>query len=110
MPSEPYQKQATQSPHPPLLDELSPEQWAMWRRHPVTALVLERYLPDFRAELERATLDGWMSGQLTLAHEQQCRGHLLGARQMENLSLELIRVFYGMEGRADDVPKRGNFW
>lgn len=84
---------------PEILRELTRQQWGEWKRHPVTALVLERYLPDFRRVLSEQTLQGWLDGRATLQHEQQARGHILGAMQMEGLSLDLLLTFYGIERR-----------
>lgn len=81
---------------PTLLWELSPEQWALWRRHPVTALLLDRYLPDMRAALERQVLNAWTSGQLSLNAEQEARGHLLASHMVEGLTLDHVREFYGV--------------
>jgi len=91
-----YQRAPDQREVPPLLHELSPEQWNLWRHHPITELLLTRYLPDFRRGLERQTINGWMAGLLSLANEQEARGYLLTAHMIENLSLEHLRVFYGM--------------
>ena len=83
--------------------KLTPEQWALWRRHPISVLVLHHYLPDFRAALERQAMNGWMVGTLTLQAEQEARGYLLTAHMVENLSLEAVRTFYGVE---DEKAKR----
>lgn len=82
-----------------MLDELGPEQFAQWKRHPVTAMVLERYLPDLRTAMERETLDAWLNGNLSLVQEQQVKGTLLGAYLLETLSLDKVRVFYGLEAK-----------
>lgn len=79
---------------PPLLRELTPEQWALWKRHPVTALVMERYLPDFRRSMEQQVLHNWLDGHLTLQLEQQARGYILGAYLIEALSLQQVMGFY----------------
>lgn len=68
----------------------------MWKRHPVTQLVFERYLPDFRAGLERQVLDGWLVGQVPVAQLDIFKGHLLGAHQMEALTFDALREFYGV--------------
>ena len=82
---------------PPLLRELSPEQWAMWKRHPVTDLIFGRYLPDFRASLERQILEAWLVNGASLAQQEQGKGHLLGAHQMEAMTLDQLRLFYDLD-------------
>lgn len=114
MPSVPYQPQvritATPEPGqvqvPHLLTELSVEQWALWRRHPVSDLLLARYLPDWRGALERQALDGWIGGKLTLQAEQEARGYLLGAHMIENLALDQVRTFYGLETLRDQEERK----
>ncbi len=64
--------------------------------------MLQRYLPDFRAALERQTLNGWTGGSLTLQAEQEARGYLLTLFLIENLSLDQVRVFYGLDSVADE--------
>ena len=93
---------------PQLLRELSPEQWNLWRHHPVTELLLTRYLPEFRRGLERQTLNGWMAGMLSLANEQEARGYLLTAHMIENLSLDHLRVFYGVAPPQQPIRSRGH--
>lgn len=105
MPLAPFQPQVRamatpepgQEPVPQELAELSAEQWAIWRRHPVSALVMERYLPAFRRALERQTLDTWLAGKLSLQVEQDARGLIHCAQMIEGLGLDHVRVFYGLE-------------
>ena len=113
MPLPPYQpRQPVPAPEtgtprlPPLLHELSPEQWNLWKRHPVTALVLERYLPDFRASLERQILEAWLVNNVSLAQQESVKGHLLGAHQRETLTLDHLRSFYDMPPPGTPGPKR----
>ena len=81
---------------PPELAELTPEQWALWRQHPVSQLLLRRYLPDWRGALERQTLTGWVYGRLSLNAEQEARGYLLAINLIEGLGLNQVREFYGI--------------
>ena len=114
MPLPPYQRpkisldQAAGDPvvAPALLAELGPEQWALWRRHPISALLLQHYLPDFRAALEQQAVNGWLSGNLSLNAEQEARGYLLAAHLIESLSLDQVRAFYGLGDRADEVAAK----
>jgi hypothetical protein len=88
------------------LSELSNEQWSLWLHHPITKVVLQRYLPDFRAALERQTLNAWTGGTLSLQAEQEARGYLLSIFLVENLSLDQVRTFYGMDSYADELQRR----
>ena len=82
---------------PELLADLSPQQFQAWRHHPVTHLLLGRFLPDFRASRLQETTNAWIDGNLKLQDEQVLRGQILGCHFVENLSLEQIRAFYGVE-------------
>lgn len=96
---------------PQVLAELTAEQWALWRHHPVSALLLERYLPDFKQGLERDTLNAWLAGNLKLTGEADARGILHCIEMIVGLSLDQVRVFYGMysfeeEKRRQDAVKQ----
>lgn len=91
---------------PELLKELAPQQWALWKQSPVSQLVFARYLPDFRFELERATMQTWMAGALTLQQEQESRGRLLMLHELENISLPRVQIFYGLQQDEEDAPPR----
>lgn len=69
----------------------------MWLHHPITRIVMQHYLPDFRTALERQTVDAWMNGRTTLKDEQEARGYLLTIALIERLNLDQVRVFYGLE-------------
>lgn len=90
---------------PDLLNELSPEQFALWRRHPVTQLVFDRYMGDFRFTMERDTIDTWMAGRLTLNLELEARGYLLTMHLLQGLSLPMLKTFYGVETPLADPLK-----
>lgn len=92
---------------PPLIYELDAQQWAQWKRHPITALVFEHYLPAFRAALERQVLEGWLVNAVPAAQLDVFKGHLLGAHQMEALSLPQLREFYGLNDAAAAAPSNG---
>jgi hypothetical protein len=81
---------------PKLLDELAPEQFAAWRHHPVTKLVFDHYLVDFRANLERGILNSWLAAKLTLQAEQESKGHILASHMVQSLTLDHILTFYNM--------------
>ena len=92
---------------PPLLAELAPEQFHQWRRHPVTELLLARYLPDFRHSLERIALNGWEAGTLSLQQEQVIRGHILAAAMLTELTLDGVRQFYGLAPWVEAAAAKG---
>ena len=100
-PSTPPQEPATISQEareiPPLLAELSAQQFQEWRRHPVSQLLLERYLPDLRRGLEREAWNAFLSNRLSLVAEQELRGRLLTMVELEQLPLAVVRVFYGLD-------------
>lgn len=95
----------SQTTPPHLLRELTPEQWALWKRHPVTALVFDQYLPHFRELLWAELLGQWLHDNLTLNTEQLKRGMVLMAGQMENLTLGHVRQSFGLEAevKRDDA-------
>ena len=93
---DPHKVQAEGSQVPPLLAELAPEQFAQWRHHPVTKLVLDDYLPHFARAIEAQVLAGWKAGLLSLQVEQQARGYVQGAELMSAVSIAQIRQFYGV--------------
>ena len=77
-----------------LLAELNPQQWALWRQHPVSKVLL-RDLGDYGRELRRRVLEDWEAGRLTLAEEQERRGRLGCLSDVLGLSLDDVREFYG---------------
>jgi hypothetical protein len=44
---------------------------------------------------------------LSLIAEQEARGYLLGAHMVENLTLDHLRVFYGLPAKADEAAAKG---
>jgi hypothetical protein len=89
-------------PPPHLLTELAPEQFNVWRHHPVTRLVFDDYLEALAFRIEVQVLNGWLSGNLTLDLEQEARGRLLAYRLLvQNLNLPIIREEYGLPGTAE---------
>jgi len=81
---------------PQILGELAPEQFAAWRHHPVTKLVFDHYLVDFRANLERGILNSWLAAKLTLQAEQESKGYILASHMVQGLTLDKILAFYNM--------------
>lgn len=81
--------------------ELSTDQFNLWRRHPVTELVLDRYLADFSKTLERGVLEAWLMGNLSLQVEQDARGHIHLIRHVQTMRLQALRAFYSVENEAE---------
>lgn len=91
---------------PELLLELGQAQWAQWLHHPVTDLLLRRFLPDYRRALERHTLDRWTNGHLTLNAEQEARGYLLVMKMIEDLTLDELKRWYLQDAGDPPATKR----
>lgn len=81
---------------PPGLEELTQEQFALWRQHPVSALLLRHFLPDYRKGMIGATVANWVAGRLSLNAEQEARGYILTLDLFETLTVDKIRTFYGL--------------
>lgn len=73
----------------------------MWRRHPITDLVINAYLPMFRDRITAELLGQWLHDNLSLHTEQTKRGQVLMAATIENLTLETVRVMYGLPASGD---------
>lgn len=63
-----------------------------------------RYLPDFGTDLQRAAVNAWLSGRLGLNQDQEVRGRLLAIRELQELSLPMVRLFYGLEMSNEPIP------
>ena len=85
---------------PPLLAELSPQQFQAWRHHPVTRLLLQDYLPAWRAARGKELLNAILGGNADLATQQRVRGEILFSIGLEDLTLDTLRYFWGVEGPA----------
>lgn len=95
-------QQPRQPPH--LLMELAPEQFNIWRHHPVTRLVFDDYLDALVWRIETQILNGWISGNLKLLEEGEARGRILAYRLLvQNLNLPVIREEFGLAGTPNDA-------
>ena len=74
------------------LRELTPQQFQLWRHHPVSQAVL-RFLADWARELRRDVLERWESGT-GLADEHEARGRVLMLREVGELDIGVMREFY----------------
>lgn len=89
-------------PPPHLLTELAPEQFNVWRHHPVTRLVFDDYLDGLAFRIEVQVLNSWLAGNLKLLEEGEARGRLLAYRLLvQNLNLPSIREEFGLPGTAE---------
>lgn len=90
-----------EGPTPPLLDELTPEDWGRWLQHPITAMVLNTYLPAEREMRTRFMLDQWLSGALPLAASEMHRGIMVMSIFMERIRLDDVRAFWHLPAWND---------
>lgn len=100
-----------QPPEPSeVLRDLTPQAFAQWKHHPVTAVYL-KFLEDQAVNFRNAAADLWESGMLDPAsanpnlNANVVRGRLLALRELHSLGLSDIRRFYGLvseEARADE--------
>ncbi len=85
--------------HRDLLLSLSPEDWAKWRHHPITAAFL-LFLQDQRAVWRELAADLVECGALdpTATHEDRnphvIRGKLSAVAQMQQIGIDDIQSFY----------------
>lgn len=86
---------------PPLLLELTPEQFNQWRRHPVSALILEQWLPECQRRSEVDLLNIVMGGNTNPAALSNVRGELLACLLLQTMTLDKIRAAYGLLGWAE---------
>jgi hypothetical protein len=61
---------------------------------------LERYLEDLRHDGEAEVLRVWANSKMTPEYENGMRGALIGAQLMQTLTLDKVRVFYGLDAAA----------
>src|SRR5271168_1350448 len=86
--------QATTPVVPQILAELSPQQFQAWRHHPVTQLLLQDYLPAWRAARGKELLNAILGGSADVPTQQRVRGEILMAIGIEDISLETLRHFW----------------
>jgi hypothetical protein len=87
------------------MQELTAEQWGLWRRHPVTELVLDRYFDDFLADMERRMMAAWLDGKLTLHVELDARGYFHGLRHMQRVTLPVLRQFWNIDPMVEPMRR-----
>lgn len=87
----------TETETPALMLELTADQFGLWRRHPVTELVLDRYFNDFLATLEHGVISSWLAGNLSLQVEQDARGYIHALRHIQALRLGELRQFWSVQ-------------
>lgn len=85
------------------MKDISESDFQIWKHHPVSKIFL-RYLADKRAYLERAALDAWIAGSLSLQMDQTIRGQIIELFELEHISFEAIEAFY-QEQIEDDASK-----
>lgn len=88
--------------HREFFEEMSPEDWARWRHHPVTAAFLH-FLEDQLAVYREAAADMVEFGNIdvTAMHEavnpHVVRGRIATTRELIELKLEVIQEAYREE-------------
>lgn len=82
---------------PELARELTQSQYHQWSHHPISRMLLQDFLPAWRAARGQQALNAWIDGGLTLVNEQVVRGQIMGCFFLENLTLNEIKRFYGLE-------------
>lgn len=75
----------------------SSEEFAFWKHHPVTKVVLQ-FAADYAAAVEQDMVEQWRNGALKLTDEQERRGRVLAYRDINELAFASIENFY----RQDD--------
>lgn len=75
--------------------------WGAWRNSPVT-LAFRKFLTDYADQLEANHLERWRSGSMDLAEENESRGRVAAAREMEGLQFEDLVLFYGPQKQDED--------
>ena len=89
-----------QAPHHPASD-ISPQDWARWRHHPVTRVFLA-FLADFHLKTGQTIPALVESGSLTKPEDLALlRGRLAVMREMHDLDLASVHRFYGIEPPQD---------
>jgi hypothetical protein len=63
-------------------------------------MLLQDFLPAWRRARGQQALNAWIDGGLTLTTEQVVRGQIMGCHFLENLTMEEIKQFYGVETEA----------
>ena len=79
---------------------ITAQEFAAWRHNPVTRLY-RRYLADKREFIERAALDQWLSGALSLQADQTIRGQIIELVELSDLPFEAIYEFYKDQEAVD---------
>jgi uncharacterized phage-associated protein len=87
----------------PAVGEISAHEWAAWRHNPVTKLY-RRYLAEKRAFIERAALDQWISGVLSLQADQTIRGQIIELAELGDLPFEAVYEFFKDQEAVDAAP------
>lgn len=97
-----------EAPH--LVRELTADQFGQWRRHPVTELVLDKWIDDFLLTLQDGVLASWLAGNLSLQVEQDSRGYIHALKHLQGMRLPDLQFFWNVppEERADRPLRQEN--
>lgn len=86
---------------PPLVQELSPQQFQQWRHHPVTHMLLQEYLPQWVEARKQQVIDAWLNGNQDLPSQNVVRGQIMAYLAISTMTLADIRHFYGLPPVAE---------
>jgi hypothetical protein len=83
-------------------NSITPEQYNLWKNHPVTLAMME-YYGDFAKSLTEHLLKQWLGDTLKLSEEHEIRGRVNTLEEMINQPYHVMRQFYGLEEVKDDL-------
>lgn len=77
------------------LAEISPQQFQLWRHHPLTAVFLQ-FLADYRVSLADVVMMRWLAGNGSLQQQEETRGQIRALDDIQVLGVHSIKRFYGL--------------
>lgn len=78
------------------LAELTPDQFNLWRHHPVSRVFLQ-WMRDWADEAEKRSTADWLAGR---GVSEEARGRILAWREASGAHVEQVRQFYGVEAKT----------
>lgn len=81
---------------PQTVKHITESDFQIWRHHPVTKVVLG-FLTDKTQFLERAALDQWLAGTLSLQADQTVRGQIIELNEVAEMPFGMLAEFYGTD-------------
>lgn len=65
-------------------------------------MLLQEFLPQWAEARKKQVVDAWLHGNENLTTQQVIRGQILGCLFMQNLTIEEIRRFYGLDPKLPE--------